>query len=180
MPCALTTGFVLDCKDAIGGVKSVRFATLANFTALNPTVASGEITAIGAASTVFYKYDQLKETSSFTDNIVSTINTGGLHYSPSLTVVLPKMTTSKRNEIKLLAQNRLVAIVETMDATPLYWTLGAYNGLELSEGSGTSGVAAADLNGYTLTFMGLETEPIMKISSALIASITNSTQASMQ
>jgi hypothetical protein len=185
MSCPLTTGFILDCKDAIGGVKSVRFTSLTNYTALTATVSSGEVTAFGAASTVFYKYDQLKETSVLTDDIVSTVNTGGLHYSPKLTIVLPKLKTAKRNEIKLLAQNRVVAIVETMDAAPTYWVVGAYNGLELSEGSATTGTAAADLNGYTLTFMGLETEQVMALNPSsgtvaqMLASITSSTQASM-
>ncbi len=186
MSCGLTTGIALDCKDAIGGVKSIRFATLANYTALQATVSSGEVTAIGSASLVFYKYDQLKESSSFTDNIVSTITTGGLHYAPTLTVVLPKLKTNKRNEMKLLAQNRVVAIVETMDASPTYWVVGAYNGLELSEGSATTGTAAADLNGYTLTFTGLETEPAMAINPAsgtvatLLSTITSTVQASAQ
>jgi hypothetical protein len=179
MPCALTTGFALDCKDAIGGVKSVRFAKLSAYTALAATVSSGEVTAFGSASTVFYKYDQLKETSSFSDDIVATINTGGLHYAPKLTVVLPKLRTAVRNEVKMLAQNRLVAIVETMDATPTYWVLGGYNGLELSEGSGGTGTAAADLNGYTLTFMGLETEMAQALNpssgtvAAMLTSITS-------
>lgn len=179
MACALSTGFVLDCKDAIGGVKSVRFATVAQWNALTPTISSGEVTAVGAASLVFLKYDQLKETSSFTDNWVATRNTGGVHLAPSVVVVLPKLKTNKRNEIKMLAQNRLVAIVETMDATPTFWVVGAHNGLDLMEGSSQTGTAASDLNGYTLTFGGLETEQAYSISSAIVTSITNTSQASM-
>ena len=61
--CALTTGFDLDCRDAVGGVKSVSFANLDDYLALTPVVTAGAITSITATAT-FYKYEQLKETSS--------------------------------------------------------------------------------------------------------------------
>lgn len=186
MACALTTGIALDCKTAIGGVKSVRFTSLANYLALSGAVSGGQITAFGSASTVFFKYDQLKETSSLTDTFVVTRSTGGLHYTPSVTVVLSKMATNKRNEIKLLAQNLVVAIVETHDTDANgnfgYWVVGAANGLDLMEGSGATGTAAADLNGYTLKFDGIEPEQIFKLAptsgtiAAMLASITSSTQ----
>ena len=44
--CALTTGFDLDCRDAVGGVKSVRFANLDDYLALTPVVSAGAITSI--------------------------------------------------------------------------------------------------------------------------------------
>ena len=38
---------------------------------------------------------------------------------------------------------------------------------------GGSGVAAADLNGYTMTFSGMEADPMVSVSSGDLASITN-------
>lgn len=177
MACALTTGFILDCKDAMAGVKSVRFAPLASYTALAATVSSGSITAWGSASTVFYKYEQLKETSSFTDGVMANPQTGGLHFEPSVVVVLPKLTAAKRNEIRLLAKNVLVAIVELMDGT--FVLCGQANGLDLSEGSGGTGTAAGDLNGYTLTFTGKEPEPHLYLTSALATAVTSATTTSV-
>lgn len=179
--CALTTGFSNDCKDAIGGVKSIRFASLANYTALNATVsASGEITAIGSASTVFYKYGTIKETSMMNEPIVATTATGGLHYTPQVTIVISRLSTAKRNEIRLLAKNKLVAIVELMqeESTGVseYYAVGVSNGLELTEGASGTGTAAADLNGYTLTFSGIEPAPMLKLqpSSGTVASMLSS------
>ena len=184
MSCALTTGFALDCKDAIGGVKSIRFGTVASWSALSATVnSSGEVTAIGSASTVFYKYAALKETSMLTEPMVATTATGGLHYTPQVTIVLSRLSTAKRNEIRLLAKNRLVAIVELMQEESVgvseYYVVGVSNGLELTEGVSGSGTAAADLNGYTLTFSGIEPAPMLKLQPSsgtvaqMLSSITN-------
>jgi hypothetical protein len=57
--------------------------------------------------------------------------------------------------------------------TPTYWAIGVTNGLDLTTGVGGSGVAAADLNGYTMTFTGMEANPMVNVSSGDLTSITN-------
>lgn len=179
MSCALTQGFTLDCKEAIGGIKSVRFATLSDYVSLDITATTGEVKSAGSASTVFYKYELDKEESSMSDDPTAGSNKGTLYYVPTLTFILSKLDTAKRNEMQLLAKNRVVAIVETMEATPSYWVMGATHGLDFASGTGASGTAAADLNGYTMTFTGLEPEPMLKINPSsgtvadFLASITN-------
>ncbi len=172
MACALTTGFTLDCKEVLGGIKSVRFATLSDWAGLTPAYSTGAVT-FGAASQVFYKYELDKEESSFNDDPTPGSNRGTLYYVPAITFILSKMDITKRNEINLLAKNRVVAIVETRESTPQYWAIGVTNGLDLSAGVVGSGVAAADLNGYTMTFTGLEPDPHFNVSSGDLASITN-------
>jgi len=172
MSCALTQGFTLDCKEAIGGIKSVRFATLADYESLDPTYTTGTV-SFGSASTVFYKYELDKEESSFNDNPTAGSNKGTLYYVPDITFILSKLDVQKRREMQLLAKNRVVAIVETREATPTYWAIGVTNGLDFSTGTGSSGTAAADLNGYTMTFTGMEPDPMVEVSSSDLASITN-------
>ncbi len=172
MACALTTGFTLDCKDAIGGIKSVRFASLADWESLVPAYATGGVT-IGTPATVFYKYELDKEESSFNDDPTPGSNKGTLYYVPAITFILSKMDVTKRREIQLLAKNRVVAIVETREATPVYWAIGVTSGLDLTAGVVGSGTAAADLNGYTMTFTGMEADPGFFIASAALAGITN-------
>jgi len=183
MACTLTTGFTLDCKDSIGGIKSVRFASLADWTALAATTASGEVTAIGSASTVFYKYELRRETSSFNDDPQANQAVGSTYFKPTLNIIMNKLNTTKRNEILYLAKNRLVVIVETMQAEVGgdgdFWVLGDQNGLDMTPSTAGSGVAASDRNGYELAFEGMEADPAMKINPAsgsvddLLASITN-------
>jgi|TARA_R100000084_G_C4646037_1_gene146762 hypothetical protein len=178
MPCALTKGFTLDCKDAIGGVRSVRLTTLAEYEALAAVVANGKVSSWGSASTVFFKYDQLKETSSMTETINSNVQNGSIYYTPEVTIVMSKLESDRRNEIKLLAQNRLVAIVETNDETPRYFVVGTTTGLEVSAGTSATGTAYADLQGYTITLSGMEAAPMLQLDPAdatLAADVTSST-----
>lgn len=178
MPCALTTGFTLDCKDAIGGVKSVRLTTLAEYEALAAVVANGKVSSWGTPSTVFFKYDQLKETSSMTETINASAQNGTVYYTPEVTIVMSKLESDKRNEIKLLAQNRLVAIVETNDETPKFFVIGVTTGLEVSAGTSATGTAYADLSGYNLTLSGLEAAPMLQLDPAdatLADDVTSST-----
>ena len=173
--CALTTGFDLDCRDAIGGVKSVRLASLEDYTAMAATVAAGAITGFNTAALEFFKYDQLKETSSLTETINGSSQNGTVFFTPEVVVVLSKLDVTKRNQIKLLAQQRLVAIVEGNDSS--YWVVGYANGLELNAGTSATGTAFADLSGYSLTLSGMEKEPMLSITSALVSDVTSATQA---
>jgi hypothetical protein len=174
--CALTTGFDLDCRDSIGGVKSVRLASLEDYTAMAATGAStGAITGWTTAALDFYKYDQLKETSSLTESINGSSQNGTVYFTPEVTLVLSKLDVTKRNEIKVLAQQRLVAIVEGNDST--YWVVGYQNGLELNAGTSATGTAFGDLSGYSLTLSGMEAEPMLSIDKVEVDLVTNTTQA---
>ena len=173
--CALTTGFDLDCRDAVGGVKSVRLASLEDYEAMGATVAAGAITGWTLAALEFFKYDQLKETSSLTETINGSSQNGTVYYTPEVVVVLSKLDVTKRNEIKLLAQQRLVAIVEGNDGS--YWVAGYDNGLELNAGTSATGTAFADLSGYSLTLSGMEKEPMFSIAQAEVDLVTSATQA---
>jgi hypothetical protein len=135
------------------------------------TVASGLVSAITkSAGKVFYKYQLVRNTASFTENIAGSIENGTVVYNQELTVVINKMNVSMRNEILLLAQNNLMAVVE--DQNGRYWLAGRYNGLDLLTGSSSTGTAQTDRNGYTLTFSGGEKELAPEVSSSIIAGLT--------
>lgn len=172
MPCALTQSFPLGCKEVLGGIKSIRFSTLDDWETLVPAYSTGAVT-IGTPSAVFYKYELDKEESSFNDDPTPGSNRGTLYYTPAVTFILSQLDVAKRNEMQLLAKNRVVAIIETRESTPKYWAIGVTNGLDLSAGVGGSGVAAADLNGYTMTFTGMEPDPMVSVSAGDLAGITN-------
>lgn len=173
--CALTTGFDLDCRDSIGGVKSVRLASLEDYTAMVATVASGAITGWTTVALDFFKYDQLKETSSLTESINGSSQNGTVYFTPEVTLVLSKLDVTKRNEIKVLAQQRLVAIVEGNDSS--YWVVGYQNGLELNAGTSATGTAFGDLSGYSLTLSGMEADTMLSIAQAEVDLVTSTTQA---
>ena len=169
MACALTQGFVLDCKESVGGIKSVRFVEFDNVASI--AYAAGVATLTMVASKKFWKYAQVRETSSFTETITANVQNGTIFYSQELTVILNKLAAATRNEILLLAKNRLMAIVEDMNGN--FWLLGAKNGLDITGGNSATGTASGDRNGYTLTFQAMEADPIWSVSSASISAITN-------
>ena len=169
MACALTQGFVLDCKESVGGIKSVRFVEFDNVASI--AYAAGVATLTMVASKKFWKYAQVRETSSFTETITANVQNGTIFYSQELTVILNKLAAATRNEILLLAKNRLMAIVEDMNGS--YWLLGAKNGLDITGGNSATGTASGDRNGYTLTFQAMEADPMWSVSAGSISAITN-------
>ncbi len=153
MACALTQNYVLDCKDSLGGLKSVLFIESANVTDI--TEVEGVVTVVTMAmGKHFYKYDLVKETSSFTETITASVQNGTIFYAQELSIILNKLQANTRNEILLLAQNSLIAIAE--DKNGKYWMLGQVGGLDITGGTAASGVATGDRSGYELTFGGQE------------------------
>ena len=170
MPCALTQGYTLDCKDSLGGIKAVWLINHANVTAI--TEASGIVSAITkAASKVFYKYELVKNTGALTETVTASVENGTVFYAQELTVVLNKLQANTRNEILLLAKNTLMAVVQ--DANDKYWLLGRYSGLDVTGGTAATGTAQGDRNGYSLTFTGGEKELAPEVNSGIIAGLVS-------
>lgn len=155
MPCALSQSYTLDCKDSIGGIQAVYFAPLEDIASV--TEALGVVSAITMdAGKKFYKYDLVKESSNFAEAVTANVQNGTVFYAQTLEVILNKLQVNTRNEILLLAKNRLAAIV--VDANGGQWFLGKGYGLDLTGGGSASGTAFGDRSGYTLTFTGNEKE----------------------
>jgi len=170
MPCALTQGYTLDCKESLGGIKAVWLIAASNVSAI--TEASGIVSAITkSAGKVFYKYELVKQTGSLTETITSSVENGTVFYAQELSIVLNKLQANTRNEIMLLAKNTLVAVVQ--DANDKYWLLGRTMGLDVTGGTAATGTAQGDRNGYTLTFTGGEKELAPEVNSGIIAGLTS-------
>lgn len=155
MPCALTQNYTLDCKDSIGGLKEVYFAAVEDIDTW--TGSAGTYTAVTMdMGKFFWKYDLVKESANFAEAINTNVQNGTVFYAQTLEIILNKLQVNTRNEILLLAKNRLVAIVK--DNNDQSWVLGELNGLDITGGGSGSGTAFGDRNGYTLTFTGNEKE----------------------
>ena len=169
MACALTQNYTLDCKDSLGGITEVYFIAAADVT--STTEASGVITAlVKATGKKFYKYELVRGTSQFVENVNANIQNGTVFYAPELTIILNKLQANTRNEILLLAQNRLVSVAK--DNNGKYWYLGKIRGLDLTGGSAGTGTAEGDRSGYTLTFTGAEAALAPEVNSSVAAALT--------
>ena len=169
MPCALTQNYLVDCKDAVGGITEVYFMASADVTSY--TEASGVITALVKASgKKFFKYQLVKETSSLVENITPSVENGTLFTEQVLTIILNKLQVNTRNEIMLLAKNLLVAVVK--DSNDKYWYLGAKRGIDMTPSTGQTGTAFGDRSGYSLVFTGKEPDMAQEVSSGVAAVLT--------
>ncbi len=168
MACALTQGYTLDCRDSVGGIKSLYIIEIDNVSGI--TEASGTVSAIAKANGGrFYKYNLTKNTAEATETFTDSRENGTSFYAQSVAFVLNKMQVAWRNEISLIAQNRLLCVVE--DANGSYWLYGKENGLMREGGTAKTGMALGDRNGYEITLTGEEKNMAYAVSSGIIAGL---------
>lgn len=158
MTCVLTKGRLLPCKDSIGGIKKVffinsGFATVEDTDDIITDINDGAGTP--AAITV-YQYD-VKDTSNLEETITSDRVAGTTFYEQVLNLVLTKLDSSTRKEIKLMSYgNPSIIIWDNNDNLLL---VGKERGADVTGGSITTGTALSDASGYSITFTGREIEP---------------------
>jgi hypothetical protein len=164
--CDITSGFTLGCRDNTGGIRNLYIlsGSVAGLTGEDV----GLITDI-SGSGVFYKFELFRQTSDYSEAISSTPENGTVFYEQTVNAVFFKLQSSTRNQVRVLAKNpNLKVIVETnngsVDGVGKFFYLGQNNGLQLLSGTGATGTAFGDLNGYNLTFTGQEPEPASEIS----------------
>ena len=112
---------------------------------------------------VLYRYTMPLGTASVSESITGSRENGTIFYTPTLNVILNRLTKEDQNQIKLLAATKLICFVE-LNATltnghNVIVGLGTVNGMELDAGTMDSGAAWGDRSGYTLTFDGIEQLP---------------------
>jgi len=175
--CDITSGFTLGCRDNTGGI--------ANLYILSGSIDSVVDASEGLIETIsgsgeFFKFELFRQTSDFTEAITSTPENGTVFYEQTLNAVFFKLQSSTRNQVKVLAQNpNLKVVVETnngtVDGVGRYWLLGEDRGMQLLSGTGATGTAFGDLNGYSLTFTGQEPNPASEISGSLAGALSGIT-----
>jgi outer membrane protein assembly factor BamB len=160
MSCALTQGYALDCRDNVGGIKEIYITELPHIT--SPTITAGTVTAITMQTgSQFWKYQLEKETATLVEHIQTNDANGTVHYEHALDFSIRKLQANWRNEIRLLAQNRLAIIV--LDRNGKYWLCGMSNGMELQNADTSTGKGMGDFNGYQLKFKGKEEQPMPQV-----------------
>ena len=174
--CALTSGRIVDCKDQIGGLKTIFFcadysSNIGQHMTVNGTdplqIDTAGFTGWSAYGTptgstmTLYKYDLRPNLSSMTVNFNADAATGTTFFTQTLSLTLQKIDAATSNQIKLLCYNRVQIFVQ--DTNDNVFLLGVDNGCDVSGGTIVSGAGKADLTGYTIEFTAEEKEPIYNI-----------------
>ena len=165
MACtALTKGRGLDCNRISGGVKKIFFSVFDEDVSYSYDATNKlEIDAIDWDGSTIYEYVMPLGVASVTDTITGSRENGTIFYTPTVNIMLNKLTKEDQNEIKLLGKSKVRIFAELnqqlANGHNVFIALGMSNGMELNAGTIDSGAAFGDRNGYTLTFDGLEPIP---------------------
>jgi hypothetical protein len=167
MACELSTGFTLDCKDGIGGIKQIVLVDKTEVTSF--TLDANEIvTAInGPASGDLYTYELPTQTGSFEETINFNRDNGTVFYTQTVNVMLQKLSSAKRLELQGVATARVIVFVE--DTNGNWWAVGYEYGADLSTSTAATGAVLGDMNGYTLAFVHEAAKRAYKLSGSPVS-----------
>tara|TARA_R110000744_G_scaffold271462_2_gene384500 strand:- start:2055 stop:2621 length:567 start_codon:yes stop_codon:yes gene_type:complete len=162
MACiALTRGRGLDCNRSSGGVKYLYFAVFDQV--ISTTIVNSEVTDIDMGADSIYRYQPPRGTSQAMETITGSTDNGTIFYTPTVNMVLNRLSKEDQNEIKLLGQTQVIIFAQLNEQLAnghdVIIALGVTNAMALNAGTADSGTALADRNGYTLTFDGFEADP---------------------
>lgn len=165
MSCLLTEWFDLDCNDSIGGVDEIYVLENSSITAV--TEVSGVVTSITTSgSKKFNRYRIKDEVGSLQSPVNHNQQNGSTFFEHTLIFNISKLTTTKRNELNILAKANTTVIVK--DNNGVYWMAGKTKGMYPSAGDFGTGTAKGDLNGVSMTLIAREANPIVEVNSSLI------------
>jgi hypothetical protein len=171
MACELSTGFTLDCKDGIGGIKQI---VLTDFTNVDSfTLDANEVVTSILANNAneIYTYELPTQTGSFEETINFNRDNGTVFYTQTVNIMLQKLSAAKRLELQNVATVRVIVFVN--DTNNNWWAVGYESGADLSTGTAATGTALGDANGYTLAFTHETPKRAYKLSDAPSVIITD-------
>lgn len=169
MPCALTQGYNLDCRDSFGGVKEVYIMEFENANTI--TLTAGVVTGITKATgKKFWKYNLIAHTGEAEETLTGNRENGTNMNKQTVKFPINKMTAAVRSELLLLAKNRLLVVI--VDENGTGWLYGYGYGLILSNTSAKTGKTLQDRNGYELTFEGEEKDLAYSVDATTIGTLT--------
>jgi len=171
MPCNITSGISLDCRDNAGGIE---YAYILDATGSDITVteASGVVSAITVGATSIttlsgdmFLFDQVRQTANMTETGTFSDENGTVFFSNVANLVFNKLDATKLQQLKLLAQNaKLLVIVK--DNNGKFWMIGNDRGAVATSSTAESGTAFGDRNGFSIEFTGLAPEPMYEVTVA--------------
>ena len=174
MACDITKGKnLLTCKDAVSGLKAIYIANYDDYGFTTSSTDAGHLlTDLGSLSDV-YKFELKNSGNTFNQDITSSRDNGTTFFNQTINFVLTKLSAEMEFQIKMLAWGRPQIFVEANSGQ--FFLMGEKHGCEISGKSEVQGTMDS-LNGYTLTAVAMEKDPIWyltgSMSTALIALVS--------
>lgn len=160
MPCSLTSGRIVDCKDSVGGIQKVFFSNYVNYEGLAGFTSTDDVVSAATSGTDVdvYEFDVRPETSSLTVTYQSDPANGTTFFEQSLSLTFQKFDSTDISDIRVICQGR--PNVWVLDNNLNLFLIGAVYGCNVSGGNLVTGQGFGDLNGYTIDLVGKEQNPV--------------------
>ena len=156
MSCDISRGRIEACKDTVGGVNAVYFVNKGTMGAITYDVTLTDVVTSVADSPDAYKFE-VRGASTYTETPTTNRGEGTAYFEQVLELILPKLTKEDHETVKLLTYGFPHIIIEDNNGNHLL--AGLEYGMDVTGGSIATGGAMGELNGYTLTFTGMEKVP---------------------
>lgn len=167
MACLLTQGNILSCNEGFGGIKEIY---LANKEGITATAALGVVTAfVKTTGKRFYKYSLTPFTANADFELATSRENGTQECKQTIGFIINKLTSSLRNELVNVSKANILAVV--VDNNDNAWLFGNDFGLYTPTVKGASGKALKDRNGYEVALEGMEKEPPLSVTAALLSAL---------
>jgi hypothetical protein len=161
MPCVVTSGITIDCREDIGGIKAVYIGTseidLIN-SSTTTTDADGVLTAVPPATV--YGFEVRPEKCNLRVAVNSSPENGTIFYEQTLSFVIEKLDSADQTQLEILGKGRPFVVVRTNNDDLIL--LGAVNGMDVSGGSLETGTGFGDFSGYNMEMRGKETDRMVQ------------------
>lgn len=133
---------------------------------------NGMISAIGLdSSKSFAEVGLLKSTAGLNEKLTKDSKTGTAFLTQTFTLVLPDLTADNRIFVNSVMNQPVAVLIKTR--TGRFYVAGLNGQLELADMDGGTGTAEGDLNGYNLTFNGIDTKLISQVDPTIVADLIN-------
>ena len=152
MACNISKGRIIPCSDAIGGIKGLYFIEYGTIVPTFDVTKTNVVDSLGAVTA--YKFDIKNEASGLEETMNSPAGNGVTYVDQVISAVLARGEWSTNAELRLLAYGRPHVVVHLKTGEAVL--VGCYNGASLETGVKSTGQAAGDLNGYTVTINAQE------------------------
>ena len=159
---------LLNCKNAVAGMKNIFIVNYEDYNIGTSSTDAGHVLLdLGTISNAF-KYALKNTANTFDQTIASSRDNGTTLNTQTLNFTLTKLSKQMEFQIKVLAWGRPLIFVELNDGN--VFLMGIEHGCEIT-GNSTVGGSLDGLQGYTMTAVGTERDPIFYLEAAEITAL---------
>ncbi|WP_099369868.1 hypothetical protein [Sphingobacterium sp. 1.A.5] len=172
------TSYSKGCKKVSGGVSKLWMIAYSDLQYLTGTVSNFKVDATGnmvseiglKTGKKFVEVGLIKNTFGVVENYASTPEANSFELTTEITLVVSDISIDSRTFVNnLLEASEVACIIQLRSGKYIAVGLSGYN--EVSAIAGGTGVAGADLNGYTITISGLDNELIRLVDPTILTTV---------